>query len=102
MKNKEKYKGMLGGFIWRSFNPPLYVKAILENKDHFWVTFDKGGCKKPLEGEKMYPCYYPTNRSLKALIKNTKIAWNVLHKEKPDLIISAVQQSRSRFFILVK
>ena len=41
-----------------------------------------------LEGEKMYPCYYPTNRSLKALIKNTKIAWNVLHKEKPDLIIS--------------
>ncbi len=50
----------------------------------------------------MYPCYYPTNRSLKALIKNTKIAWNVLHKEKPDLIISAVQQLQSRFFILVK
>ena len=35
-----------------------------------------------------YPCYYPTNRSLKALLKNTKIAWEILQKEKPDLIIS--------------
>ena len=37
----------------------------------------------------MYPCYYPTNRSIKALIKNTIIAWKALHKEKPNLIISS-------------
>ena len=67
----------------------LYMlKPFWKNKDHFWVTFDKEDARSLLEGEKMYPCYYPTNRSLKALIKNTKIAWNVLHKEKPDLIIS--------------
>ena len=66
------------------------LKPFWKNKDHFWVTFDKEDARSLLEGEKMYPCYYPTNRSLKALIKNTKIAWNVLHKEKPDLIISCV------------
>lgn len=61
----------------------LYMlKPFWKDKDHFWVTFDKEDARSLLEGEKMYPCYYPTNRSLKALIKNTKIAWNVLHKEK--------------------
>ena len=51
------------------------------------MTFDKEDARSLLEGEKVYPCYFPTNRSIKALIKNTKIAWDVLHKEKPDLII---------------
>ena len=55
----------------------LYMlKPFWKDKDHFWVTFDKEDARSLLEGEKMYPCYYPTNRSLKALIKNTKIAWN--------------------------
>ena len=54
----------------------LYMlKPFWKDKDHFWVTFDKEDARSLLEGEKMYPCYYPTNRSLKALIKNTKIAW---------------------------
>ena len=67
----------------------LYMlKPFWKDKEHFWVTFDKKDARSLLEGEKMYPCYYPTNRSLRALVKNTKIAWTVLHKEKPDLIVS--------------
>ena len=61
----------------------LYMlKPFWEGKDRFWVTFDKEDARSLLEGERFYPCYYPTNRSLKALIKNTKIAWRVLRKEK--------------------
>ena len=57
----------------------LYMlKPFWKSKDRFWVTFDKEDAKSLLEGEKMYPCYYPTNRSVKALIKNTAIAWKVL------------------------
>ena len=60
----------------------LYMlKPFWKDKDRFWVTFDKEDARSLLDGEKFYPCYYPTNRSIKALIKNTKIAWNVLHKE---------------------
>ena len=67
----------------------LYMlKPFWKDKNRFWVTFDKEDARSLLEGEKVYPCYFPTNRSIKALIKNTKIAWDVLHKEKPDLIIS--------------
>ena len=58
----------------------LYMlKPFWKDKERFWVTFDKEDARSLLEGEKMYPCYYPTNRSLKALIINTKIA--VLNKE---------------------
>ncbi|MFR3413348.1 MAG: hypothetical protein ACLTS1_13340 [Coprococcus sp.] len=53
------------------------------------MTFDKEDARSLLEGERMYPCYYPTNRSIKAFVRNTKIAWTVLRKEKPDLIISS-------------
>lgn len=50
----------------------LYMlKPFWENKDRFWVTFDKEDARSLLDKEKMYPCYYPTNRSLKALLKNS-------------------------------
>ena len=51
----------------------------------------------------MYPCYYPTNRSLKSICsKNTKIAWEILQKEKPDLIISCGAAVAVPFFYLGK
>ena len=75
----------------------LYMlKPFWKDKNHFWVTFDKEDARSLLEGKKMYPCYYPTNRSLKALIKNTKIAWNVLHKGlKKDTICSTFMDLHS-------
>ena len=42
-----------------------------------------------LKDEVMYPCYFPTNRNIKNLIRNTFLAFKVLRKEKPDLIISS-------------
>ena len=78
------------------------LKPFWKDKDHFFVTFDKDDARSLLEGEKMYPCYYLTNRSLKALIKNTKIAWDVLNKEKPDLIISCGAAVAVPFFYIGK
>lgn len=81
----------------------LYMlKPFWKDKNRFWVTFDKEDARSLLEGEKVYPCYFPTNRSIKALIKNTKIAWDVLHKEKPDLIISCGAAVAVPFFYIGK
>lgn len=61
----------------------LYMlKPFWENKKRFWVTFDKEDAKSMLKGEKVYPCYFPTNRNIKNLIKNTFVALRVLRKEK--------------------
>lgn len=81
----------------------LYMlKPFWGNKDRFWVTFDKEDARSLLEGEKMYPCYFPTNRNIKNLIKNSCVAWKVLHKEKPDIIISAGAAVAVPFFYLGK
>lgn len=81
----------------------LYMlKPFWKDKDHFWVTFDKEDARSLLEGEKMYLCYYPTNRNIKNLIKNTIVAWKVLRKEKPDLIISCGAAVAVPFFYLGK
>lgn len=81
----------------------LYMlKPFWEKNERFWITFNKEDARSLLEGEKMYPCYYPTNRSLKALLINTKLAWKILRKEKPDLIISSGAAVAVPFFYLGK
>lgn len=78
----------------------LYMlKPFWKNKKRFWVTFDKEDARSMLKREKVYSCYYPTNRSLKGLIINTIIAFRVLRKEKPDLIISSGAAVAVPFFI---
>ena len=75
----------------------LYMlKPFWKDKNRFWVTFDKEDARSLLEGEKVYPCYFPTNRSIKALIKNTKIAWDVLHgsSNRQDKILPEAAYSR--------
>lgn len=79
----------------------LYMlKSFWGDKDRVWVTFDKEDARSLLEGEKFYPCYFPTNRSVKNLLKNAVVAWRVLKKEKPDLIISSGAAIAVPFFYL--
>ena len=81
----------------------LYIlKPFWKAQDRFLVTFDKEDARSLLKGEKMYPCYYPTNRSLKALLINTKLAWKVLRKERPDLIVSSGAAVAVPFFYIGK
>ena len=81
----------------------LYMlKPIWSNQDRVWVTFDKEDARSLLWGEKMYPCYYPTNRNIVNLIRNTWVAWQILRCEKPDLIISTGAAVAVPFFYLGK
>lgn len=78
------------------------LKDFWSKYDRFWVTFDKADARSALKGEILYPCYYPTNRNLKNLIKNTLLAFKVLRKERPDLIISTGAAVAVPFFYLGK
>ncbi len=81
----------------------LYMlKSFWESKERFWVTFDKEDARSLLKNEKMYPCYFPTNRSLKALFINTRLAWKLLREERPDLIVSSGAAVAVPFFYLGK
>ena len=81
----------------------LYMlKSFWREQDRFWVTFDKEDAHETLKDEVLYPCYFPTNRNLKNLIRNTFLAWKVLRKEKPDLIVSTGAAVAVPFFYLGK
>ena len=81
----------------------LYMlKPLWEKNDRFWVTFDKIDANSILKDEKVYHCYFPTNRNIWNLIRNTFLAIKVLHKEKPDLIISSGAAVAVPFFYLGK
>ena len=77
---------------------PIWSQA----SDRFWVTFDKEDANSLLENERVYHCYYPTNRNIPNLIKNSFLAWRVLHKERPDLIISCGAAVAVPFFFVGK
>ena len=83
MKDK-KLKVCLVGSSGGHLTHLYMLKPFWQDKDRFWVTFDKEDARSLLKGEKMYPCYYPSNRSLKALIINTVKAIKIIPKERPD------------------
>ena len=90
--------GSSGGHLMHLY----MLKRFWEDKDRFWVTFDKEDARSLLKDECMYPCYYPTNRNIKNLIRNTFVAFQVLRKERPDVIISSGAAVAVPFFYLGK
>lgn len=81
----------------------LYLlKNFWKNNERFWVTFEKEDAVSTLKEEECYWCHYPTNRNIKNLIKNTFLAFKVLRKEKPELIISSGAAPAIPFFYLGK
>ena len=80
----------------------IQLKEWWKDKDRFWVTFEKEDSKSILKDEKKYWCYFPTNRNIKNLIKNTFLSIKILLKEKPDLIVSTGAAPAIPFFYLGK
>lgn len=87
-----------GGYLTHLY----MLKDFWKDKDRFWVTFDKEDARSILKNEKVISCYYPTNRNIKNLIKNTFLAIRILLKEKPDLIISSGAAVAVPFFYIGK
>ena len=78
------------------------VKVIWKKHDRVWVTFNKVDAVSILKEEKKYWCYYPTNRNIVNLIRNSFLALKILLKEKPDIIISSGAAIAIPFFLLGK
>ncbi|MER2129839.1 PssD/Cps14F family polysaccharide biosynthesis glycosyltransferase [Leuconostoc lactis] len=78
------------------------LEEFWKNEDRFWVSFDKPDARSILKDEKFYPCYYPTNRNVVNTLKNTFLAYKILRKEKPDVIISSGAAVAVPFFWIGK
>ena len=92
------FVGSSGGHLTHLY----MLKPFWQNKERFWVTFDKEDARSLLKGETIYPAYYPSNRSIRALLSNTARAIKILRRERPDLIISSGAAPAIPFFYVGK
>lgn len=102
MREKKNIKVCLVGSSGGHLTHLYMLKPYWKSKERFWVTFDKEDARTLLHGEKMYSCYYPSNRSLKALLINTVKALKIIPKERPNLIISSGAAPAIPFFYIGK
>lgn len=78
------------------------LRKTFENYDRFWVTFDKSDANTLLKDERVYHCFFPTNRNFINLIKNTFLAIKILLRERPDVIVSSGAAVAIPFFYVGK
>ena len=56
-----------------------------ERHDRSWVTFDKTDARSLLDGERLDWAHHPTQRNIPNLLRNLRLAWRVLRRERPEL-----------------
>lgn len=70
--------------------------------DRFWVTFEKPDARAALGDERVYWCHFPTNRNIRNLLRNAFLAWRILRRERPDVLVSSGAAVAVPFFWLGK
>lgn len=64
------------------------LREMWQHRDRFWVTFPTPDAQSLLDGERVFWAHYPTNRNAKNLVRNLFLAWTILRRERPDVVIS--------------
>ena len=53
-----------------------------------WVTFDKSDARSLLRDERVIHAFGPTNRNVPNLLRNLRLAWSVIRRERPAAILT--------------
>ncbi|MDT0190151.1 PssD/Cps14F family polysaccharide biosynthesis glycosyltransferase [Rothia terrae] len=80
----------------------LELDKLWKNQERTWATFKLPEVEAALANEKVDWVYFPTTRNIPNALRNTKLAWEVLKREKPDVIISSGAAVAVPFFAVAK
>jgi beta-1,4-N-acetylglucosaminyltransferase len=80
----------------------LTLKPAWEEMDRTWVTLAAPDSDYLLRDERRVLARGPTNRSLRALLANTRLAWRLVRRERPDAILSTGAALAVPFFLAGK
>lgn len=67
-----------------------------------WVTFDTADAISTLTGEQVVWAHHPTTRNVPNLLRNVVLAWRVLRRERPDVVVSTGAGVAVPFFVLAR
>lgn len=84
------------------FNAMQQLQSFWQHHDRVWVTFRTEATEAALYDERIYWAFSPTNRNLPNLIRNFGLAWKVLSRERPQIVLSTGAGVAVPFLILGK
>lgn len=80
----------------------LQLQPWFNQFDRFWVTFPGEDTKSLLRGEQVYYAHEPETRNFWNAFKNAILAFTVLRKERPDVLVSCGAGIAPPFFYIGK
>ena len=72
------------------------------NHRRHWVCFDTPDAVSILRDEDVTWAYHPTTRNVLNLLRNVGLAWRVLRRRRPDVVISTGAGVAVPFFVVAK
>lgn len=64
------------------------LREAWEPFERLWVTFDKSDSRSLLRDERVLHAFGPTNRNIPNLLRNLRLAFGVLRRERPSAILT--------------
>jgi UDP-N-acetylglucosamine:LPS N-acetylglucosamine transferase len=76
------------------------LKPWWEKHDRSWVTFEMPDSQSMLVGEDVAWAHHPTTRNIPNLVRNFGLAWRLLWRNRPQVIVSSGAGVAVPFFVL--
>lgn len=78
------------------------LKPFWEQHERIWVTMPTIDARGRLRAERVIEAHYPTVRHVPNLLRNFVLAWRVLHRYRPDMLLSTGAAISVPFFLLAR
>ena len=66
----------------------LALREAWSGRDVTWVTDDTSDARSLLAGENVVYAHWPTARNPRTALKNLRLAWHVLGRERPRVLVT--------------
>lgn len=76
------------------------LRTFWEQHERIWVTMPTLDARERLREERVIEAHYPTVRNLPNLVRNFLLAQKVLHRYRPDVLLSTGAAIAVPFFVL--
>ena len=73
-----------------------------EKHERVWITFDTPDASSLLADEATTWAHHPTTRNVPNLLRNMRLAWRLLQRERPDVVVSSGAAVAFPFFLLAR
>ena len=97
--------GKLIALVGSSGGHLAHMRALtpwLDGHRTLWVTFDKPDSRSTLVGQDVVWAFHPTTRNLYNLIRNIWLAFSLLRRRRPDMVISSGAGVAFAFFLVAR